>query len=144
MRTNTDLTIYNKIIVAGSETYQRTAISAVAWENRKAANVIASGGQISVDSARVFIPYARGANYLKPKAFQALTSKAGKWTLQVGDVIVRGIVTDEIHDAVVSPPSAAFTLTNLKAKYDDVLVISSVDTMISGSQSLWHWQVGAK
>jgi hypothetical protein len=136
MRTNSDLTIYNKYIVAGAETWQRTQISAVAWEWRKAANVIASGGQISADSARVFIPYARGTNYTAPKAWQALVTKTGKWTLQIGDVIVKGLVTDAI--------GPAFTISALKAKYDDVLVISSVDPMLSGSQSMWHWQIGAK
>jgi hypothetical protein len=144
MRTNTGLTIYNKYVVAGAERYQRTAIIAVAWENRKAANVIASGGQISVDSARIFIPFVVGANYLKPISWQALFTKTGKWTLQVGDIVVKGVVTDELHDAVVSPPAAAFTVTDLKAKYDDVRVISSVDTMDLGSASMQHWQVGAK
>ena len=84
------------------------------------------------------------ANYVKPKAWLALVSKTGKWTLAEGDMIVKGTVTDEIHPAVVSPPSAAFTVSNLKAKYDDVLAITSVDTFDMGSMALRHWEVGAK
>jgi hypothetical protein len=145
METNSNLTIYNRYIDATtrSEKYQRVQIIAVMWENRKASNVLATGGNMAADSVSVYIPRQRGANYLAPKAWQALTSKTGKWTLQIGDVIVRGLVSDEIHDAVVSPPSAAFTLTDLKAKYDDVLTIRSVDLMDAGSYSLQHWQLGA-
>ena len=134
MKTNSDLTIYNR--VANSETYQRTQIVGVVWENRKAANVLASGGNIAADQASIYIPLARGAAYLAPKAWQALVTKTGKWTLQNGDYIVKGLVTDTI--------GTGFTITALKAKYDDVLQITSVDTMDSGSPALQHWQLGAK
>jgi hypothetical protein len=138
VRTNSDCTVYNKYINAATRTeqWQRTQIAGVAWENRKAANVLASGGNIQVDQATVYIPFARGTNYLAPRAWQALVSKTGKWTLQEGDVIVRGLVTDEI--------SSLFTITALEKKYDDVLTISSVDFMDMGSTSMQHWQVGLK
>ena len=138
MITNSDLTIYNKYIDPStrSEKYQRSQVKAVAWENRKASNTIATGGSISVDQARLFIPFQRGGNYVKAKAWQALSTKTNWWTLQEGDVIVKGLVSDEI--------GTGFTVTALKAKYDDVLMISSVDTMDSGSPSIQHWQVGAR
>ena len=144
MRTNCDITIYNKYISSGADKYQLTVIPLVEWENRKAANTLATGGNINADSATIFIPFARDANYVKPKAWQALSSKTGKWTLQKGDFIVKGVVSDTIHDAVVSPASAAFNISDLKKKYDDVLEISSVDTMDFGSLSLQHWKVSAK
>jgi hypothetical protein len=137
MRTNANCTVYNKYVdtATKSEKYQRVGIIAVAWENRKAANVRSTGGLAGADQARVFIPFARGVNFLKPKAWQALTTKTGKWTLQVGDLIVKGLVSDEIQ--------TGFTVTALKAKYDDVLVITSVDTMDAGSLSMQHWNLGA-
>lgn len=140
MRTNCVATIYNRYIVSGVEHYQRSVISAVEWENRKAANVIQSG-LLAADSAVIYIPFTVGVNYIGPVAWRALSIKAGKWTLTVGDVLVKGAVTDEIHDAVVSPPNAAFTMTDLKAKYDDVVVIKSVDKMDYGSYPLQHWKV---
>jgi hypothetical protein len=136
MRTNADLTVYNRYTAAGAEAYQRTQIEAVAWEHRKARNSLASGGNINADSSTVYIPMARGANYLQPKEWQALVSKTGKWTLQPGDYIVKGLVTDEI--------TTGFSVTSLKAKYNDVLMVSSVDTMDGGSANLHHWQLGAK
>lgn len=147
MRTNCDITLYNRYLVSGAEKWQRMQITApvgyaVLWENRKASNVIRSG-LLAADQATIYIPFSRGAAFLAPKAWQALTTKTANWTLQVGDLIVKGRVTDEIHDAIVSPPSVAFTVTMLKAKYDDVLTIKSVDTMDLGSVSLRHWKVGA-
>jgi hypothetical protein len=138
MRTNSDITIFNRYIDSATHTeaYQSAVIKAVAWENRKAANVLASGGNISANSARAFIPFARGVNYLKPKVWSARAVKTGKWTIAVDDIVVRGIVTDEL--------SSSFTATALKAKYDDVLVVASVDVMDSGSYNLWHWNVGLK
>lgn len=136
MKTNTAITLYNRYLVAGVETYQRTVITDVYWENRKASNVLRSGGNIQADQAVVFIPMARGAAFLNPKAWLALVSKTGKWTLQPQDYIVKGVVTDTI--------GVSFTITQLKAKYDDVLVISSVDTMDMGSASMQHWKVSAK
>ncbi len=150
MNTNTSMTIYNKI--AGTETYQRTVISAVEWENRKAINGLKNGALAS-NSARILVPMTLSevSNYVKPKAWQALTSKTGKWTLQEKDVVVKGEVTDEIHVAVAysaGPPvveaSPAFTVTSLKSKYDDVLEITSVDTFDMGSLALQHWELGAK
>ena len=136
MITNADCTIYNKYLQSGSEKYQRTVIYDVTWENRKAANVLASGGNIAANAARVFILFERGADYLKPKAWLALVSKTGKWTLAEGDIVVKGVVTDEI--------TGGFTITNLKAKYDDCFTVASVDTMDIDSECMWHWNVGLK
>jgi hypothetical protein len=150
MRTNADLTVYNKYIdpATRSEAYQRASIKAVTWEGRKGGTVLTSGGQIELDLARVFIPLARGVDFLSPKAWQALDDRTGIWTFQIGDVIVRGVITDEITTAMTDPithvVTPAFTVSKLRAKYDDVLVITSVDLMDAGSLALRHWQVGAR
>ncbi len=133
------VTVYNRYVSSGVEAYQRTQITADLWQNRKAANVIASGGDIAANSASIFISLPRDAsdNYKDPKAWQALVSKTGKWTLQEGDFIVRGSVTDEI--------TTNFTISSLIAKYDDVLKIASVDTLDDGqSTSPHYWKVGGK
>lgn len=136
MITNADLTIFNKYYdpTSKSEKYQRTQIVGVVWENRKAANVIKSG-LISADQVAIYIPFARGANYLQPITWQALSNKTGKWTLQIGDFVVKGLVNDSI--------GSSFTISDLKAKYNDVLSIKSVDTMDRGSIHMRHWQLGA-
>ena len=152
MRTNANITVYNQYTDSTTlePKWQRTQIGtvgrfAIAWENRKAVNVLRSGLR-EADSATIYIPLAEGANHLDPIAW--LAAKSGKWTLQNGDLIVKGLVTDEItdlipaHDAVPAVP--AFTVTMLKAKYDDVLTITSVDPMMAGSQVMRHWRIGAQ
>ncbi len=136
MRNNADLTVFNKYVDATtrSEVWSRTQIKDVTWENGKAANVIASG-LLEADKVTVYIPYARGTSYLAPRAWQALSAKTGRWTLQQGDILVRGLVGETI--------GADYTISDLKRDYDDVVAIRSVDLMDNGSQALWHWQVGA-
>ncbi len=149
---NSDLTIYNVYTDATtrSQKYQRSGIRGVVWTSAKAVYV-AGVGLVKANVATILIPFAAGADYLSPVAWDALTDKTGKWTLRDGDVITRGIVADELTDGgeivpdtdpeELTPP---FTLTMLKAKYDDVLVIASVDAFDQGSANLRHWKVGAK
>jgi hypothetical protein len=117
MRTNADITIYHKAIVSGAESWTSQQVKAVEWENRKAANVIASG-LMEADSATVYIPFQRG-----------------EINANIGDYLVKGLVTDTI--------SSAFTITALKAKYPDVVCIRSVDPKDFGSLIMRHWQIGA-
>jgi hypothetical protein len=119
MRTNADCTLYARSIVNRVETWTRTHIRAVAWNNRKAANVIKSG-MLEADSAAIYIPMAgRTSLVIKP-----------------GDVLVRGLVNDEI--------SAAYTMTALRSTYSDVVTVTSVDRMDQGNPALHHWQIGGK
>jgi len=136
MRTNADVTIYNKYIDTDrSEKYVRAQIKGVAWENRRASNTLAMGGRANADQATVYIPLARDADYLSPRDWKALTDKTSAWTLQPGDLIVRGLIDEEI--------SASLTPSTLLKTYADALLISSVDLMDNGSRSLAHWKVSA-
>jgi len=130
---NGHITIYNRYFESRLEKYQRTVIRDVVWQATKAVSG-RSTGVLASNVATVFIPMARGANYLKPKAWQA--AKSGKWTLQEGDVIVRGEATDNI--------TTEYTITSLRAEYEDVVTITSVDAMDQGSANVQHWQVGCK
>lgn len=132
MITEASCTVYNKYLVGRVDTWQRVEIEGVHWEQRHARE-----GNQDNDFTVVFIPFARGAAYLKPREWQALASKSGSWTLQIGDVIVKSLVSDELV-------AGTFTLSDLKRTYDDVLVIASVDTRDFGSQELRHWEVTAR
>jgi hypothetical protein len=129
------MTVYNKYLVSGVDHYQRTQLKDVTWEDRKASNVRATGGTMDAYQAKAYISFSH-LNHLSPKLWQALTVKTGKWTLAEGDYIVKGSVLDEI--------GTGFTLTALKAKYDSVLVIRSVDVRDEGSFSMRHWEISAQ
>ena len=130
---NSDVTIYNKYIESHVEKYQRAEVYDVVWQSTEARSG-AGSGRLSSNVATIFIPYSQAADYVLPKAWQI--ARTGKWTLQVGDVVVRNIVTDEI--------TTAFTMSNLKATYDDVVTITSVDDMDQGTPQVQHFQIGAK
>ena len=132
MITESDCTIYNKHQVSRVDIFYRVQIEGVHWEQRHARE-----GNEDNDFTLVFIPFARGEDYLKPREWQALSNKSEHWTLQIGDVIVKGLVSDELV-------AGTFTLSNLKAAYDDVLMIASVDTRDFGSSALQHWEVTAR
>ena len=127
------VTIYNRYTVSRSDTYQRSVVEQVKWTDARAANRMAAG---DIANDKAVISVLSDANYLAPIAWQALVTKTGKWTLQVGDYIVYGTVTDTI--------TALFTISDLKAKYDNVLRITSVDTKEIGSVGLGYWEVSAK
>lgn len=113
MKTNTSATLYSRSIVNGSEVWTRSAIPAVHWENRKAANVIKSG-LLEADRVAVYIPDT-------------------SISVKVGDVLAKGTVTETI--------SANYTMTNLRADYD-VIAVKSVDLMDYGSEHMQHLQIG--
>jgi len=137
MLNNASITLFNKYLVDKVEMYNKTPIVGVQWEDRKAANVIASGGNIAVDQSTLYIPMRLWiATYKDPKEWQALPDKTANWTLQIGDIIVKRLIPDNLE--------VGFTITDLKKKYDYVMTISSVDTFDMGSLDLRHWKVGLK
>ncbi|MBI5954372.1 MAG: hypothetical protein HY865_22170 [Chloroflexi bacterium] len=135
MITNTPMTVYNKYVENRAEKYQRTALSAVLWDS-SSATVKHKSANMQDNKAVIALPHYIGGAYLKPKVWLALVDKTANWTLQEGDVVVRGIVVDEITEG--------FTLSALRAKYDDVLEIVSVAFMDQGSPNTHHWEVLCK
>lgn len=130
---NADITIYNKYIDGATRTekYQRTVVKDVVWQSTKAVSQMRM--QTAANVALVLIPFQRGENYQKPKAWQ---SDLVGWTLQEGDIIARGVNPKEIDDT--------YTATYLRDDYDDVFTIASVDAMDQGSANSQHWEVNLK
>jgi hypothetical protein len=115
--------------------FQRTEVSDVLWQSSQAVNKH-RGADLSANKAVIAIPFSECLAHLMPKAWLALADKTDNWTLQEGDVIVRGIVTDEV--------TTEFTMSDLRAKYDDVLEIVSAERMDQGSPNTHHWLIGCK
>lgn len=114
MRTNTAATLYSRSVASGDESWARSTIAAVHWENRKAANVMAAG-LLEADAVNVWIP---GTSV----------------SIKVGDVLVKGIVDKTI--------GATYTITNLKKDYPNSFTVHSVDTYDFGSPKMRHILVG--
>ena len=128
---NADITIYNKYTENRAEKYKRSEILSVVWQSTKAVSQMRT--QTAANVALILIPFAQGASYQKPKAWQS--DRVG-WTLQEGDVVVRSIVTDEI--------TSLYTVDSLHTEHDDVFIIASVDAMDEGSPAVQHWELNCK
>lgn len=120
MQTNTNATLYKRYVVEREEAWEREEIKgpdgtdAVFWEDRKAVR-----GIMQSDEVIIFIPAA-----------------LGDFEIVVGDVLVKGISSEEITES--------FTMTDLKAAYRTVVTVKSVDTMDFGSDHMQHVRIGAK
>lgn len=132
MRTNTDITIFNRYVQNRVVKYKKSYIHNVHWEDRKGANIMQSG-LVSSDSSTVFIPFSSVPEYVKPKEF---IEKVQGITLQVEDIIVKGLIEENLENEI--------SIKTLESKYDDVRVITTVDTKDFGSEHMQHWEVGAK
>ena len=135
---NGSLTVYNKYIdTAGAEQYISTVIPKVVWWGPRGV-AITKSGLLAANTFNVQIPLGMCRNFLDFPAWLALpiARRAMNWTLQEGDWMVKGSVSDII--------SASFTMTQLKAKYPEVGQIISVDLMDQGMMSLRYWQVWLK
>jgi hypothetical protein len=127
---NAHITVYNKYIEDRAEKWQRAEVLDCVWQGVKA--IARFKEQTPANTILILIPFASGTAYQKPKVWQV--DHEG-WTLQEGDVIVRGIVTDEI--------TGAFTITDLRAEHQYVAQIASVADRGQGRFTA-HWEVQAK
>lgn len=129
---NADITVYNKYIDSAtrSEKWQRSEVLDCVWQGVSA--IIRFKEQVAANTILILIPFSSGDDYQEPKAWQV--DREG-WTLREGDVIVRGIVTDEI--------AGAYTITNLRAEHQYVAQIVSVADRGQGRFTK-HWEVQAK
>lgn len=128
---NSHITIYNKYIENRAEKYKRSVIRDVVWQSTDA--IARAKEQVASNSALIMIPFAQGADYQKPKVWKV--ARTG-WTLQEGDTVVRGVVSEEID--------TEYGVANLQKDYDDVLMIFSIAAMDEGSANVQHWEVNCK
>lgn len=136
MITNSNITIYNRYFnpTTRLDSYQRTVLQGVFWDDKKAVNRIQSGLQ-DADEVLIIIPFSVNSDkqYISPKEFEKLEDRTGYFTLREGDRVVRGVIDFEITGKV----------SDLDKKYE-AFTITSVDTKDFGSPHMRHWEVGAK
>lgn len=126
MFTNADCTLYLYSREGKTEKYEQVPIECVYWEDVKQASFLKTGQHGSC-SALVVIP------------LESLNEKMhftdGK------DLIVKGIVTDQIDCS--SQESISRSLTVLKSKHH-FLTVMTVDERLYGSESAQHYELSCK
>lgn len=139
MITNASVTIYNKVYDRdeGSNKYYRTVLKGVNWQD--ATKVLPSDtGVVSADVAEVYIPFLIDTEkkYCSPVNFNSEQEKDKSFTLAPEDIIVKGVVTDEL--------TKWKDVEHLKNKYGSVRVIAVIETNDNGSPTMQHWKVTAE
>lgn len=131
MYSNADCTVFNRIYdhETREDRWQYTHLKEVFWENRKGANT-AKSGMREADSVIIYIPLTvKSENqYRPPKEFKQ--NPDGGFTLRPEDKIVKGLV--KYNGPIAKLPDT----------FDNVVTITSVDTMDYGSRDMQHWEVG--
>jgi phage terminase large subunit-like protein len=121
------MTIYNKYFDTNTRAdgWQRHVISDVFWDSNRGTSYFK--GLTRTDRGAIYIPFYLNdmRNFVDTLEFQA--SRTGKWTIQNGDIIVKGTVTDEITKQ-----------SELEKKYSDVLTISNYTINDFGSSNMQH------
>ena len=134
MITNSDMTIYNQKINPETKLteYVRTQITGIHWYMEQKTSVDDKGLH-SKDIYKIRIPEAAGTGtkrYVTPEQYQAMEDVSGVWTIQNGDVFVKGLVNDSIKKA-----------SDIFSKYPECSgrVFSWSDNRFGG---LSHWRIG--
>lgn len=134
MITNADVTLYNRWYDRSirDDRWLRTQITGVCWYGGQAVTV-SDNGLLTASSYTVRIPLESAPTarrYAGPGEYANATAEAqdGLWTLQAGDIVVRGLVDD------MAPPKASD-----KAPH---FVITAVNDNRRGG--LPHWKVTGK
>ena len=96
---NETITIYNRYqtLVSGKTTtkWNRTVLSDCFFGHQKNQTV---DGLTIVSSNTFIVRIPANSAYLSPEAYYALDTKTGKFTINKGDIIVRGNVPDVLAD----------------------------------------------
>lgn len=116
-----DITLFNRYIIDHNSVYQRTYLYKVEWTRPRA--VLGSPPNYSY---LIKIPMVDSLYYLPQLKWKNLMIIDGYWTLQLEDMIVRGVVDIQIG-AVTNEEENIFTLTDLK-KREDIVTIVDLDT----------------
>lgn len=140
MITNADITIFNKRYVREERTekFVATQIKGVSFYSRKGTS---SGNQDrnAKDTYTIRIPDTAdtsGKAYAEQMEYSGMDDEKfpGYWTVQRGDIIVRGL--SELEEA---------TETELKQSYSDVITVTNfTDNRSRCSDCMMHWRIGGE
>jgi hypothetical protein len=127
MMTNTSMTIYNRYVdpITRLDKWQRHNLNFVYWDASSGVSI--SKGMSQNSNVDVYIP--TNMNYMTyytyPINFKL--NPVGYWTIQNGDIIVKGNITDEITKA-----------SDLERKYNNVYTVQNVTENFYGSPNMQH------
>ena len=117
------VTVYNARVDPGTRTeiYAPTVLRGVSW-HCETASAVTEAGLKAANRCALRIPGdvdAEGKTFVEPKDYRAAEDVGGLWTLQKGDVIVRGACTDALTPARLRERFGADRVTTVVGVTDD-------------------------
>jgi hypothetical protein len=110
------ITIYSNLKSGRQSSWTATQIHGCSWHGKQGATV-GDGGLQNADQYAVRVPESRMQGYIGPDSFNALQQQPeGAWTVQLGDVIVRGLVSDKVANGI----------SEITGKYTDCFTVTGV------------------
>lgn len=121
--------------------YNSVILSGVFLDLSKRSNVNKSG-LADADRATLYIPLSisTDAQYVTPKAYSALESKSGYWTIFDGGESS----SSECYFIKGAVENAAISYAEAQRTYDFVYRVTSVDLRDFGRTQMQHWMVGGR
>lgn len=92
----TTITLYNLIKARTGDTYARTVIKGVHWEDTQGIKL--GDSVVKTDNTIAVVIPMSVEGFELPTEYQKLSDKTDKWTLAEGDFIVKGEIGQEITD----------------------------------------------
>ena len=143
------ITVFNARVDAttGGNTWTPTVITGASWYMTDASTIDAGkGGLVAANKATIRIPLGAntgGKTYTDPVSYKAASSVSGLWTLQQGDVIVKGSVptsTQTTVNGVTTSTPISWTPAKLKKAYADCVTVLGV-TDNRRAPNAPHWRI---
>ena len=133
MQTNAILTIINHAVADHKDVFLVTCLGPVSWYAHQK-QTVGESGMRSANVIQARIPVSSpGRPYLPEVDWRALPAekRADFWTIQAGDLIVRGEVTDPVQSTA-----------QFKDAYGpDAVVITGYADNRRGSAVMQHWRI---
>lgn len=128
MKTNSSMTIYNKRFTAGEYFWQRYVVPEVFWDSTISSLI--DKGLMRDDSCIIYVPF--NSNYMSSfvDSITFQNNYAGNWTVKTGDIVVKGIIIDEITKQ-----------SDLESKYENVFNITGYTINDFGSANMRHIKI---
>lgn len=148
---NDVITVFNAHVDqdAGGNVWAPTVVTGASWYLTDASTVDASkGGLVAANKATIRIPEdadTGGKTYTDPVSYKVAQSVSGLWTLQAGDIIVKGNVPttrETTTNGVTTTTAISWTPAALKKAYSDCVTVLGV-TDNRRAPNAPHWKVTA-
>ena len=115
MYTPHSMTWYEATKSGTTTVWTRHEVQPVMWQSAEI-DIADKQGSTSADKASIYVPLI-----------------AGNFAFKKGDILVKGLVSDEI--------TSSFTISALMAKYPSYIKIRQADNKDYGSFALRHWEL---